>query len=126
MSEMGDDFRAQREFRREARSQWHDCPNCIYGGNARKIAPGAACHECGWVAPGRRGEDLEHARRAERTTWDDEARDLAQKAARQADQADRTCDICKRVFGNRDSLRMHRRMKHAKHARRLQRSGGPR
>ena len=119
MSELAEHWRDARAFKRDMRSQWHDCPNCIYGGNARKIAPGCKCHECGWRAPGRAGEDIERAREIEAERF---ASELADEAERRERVAARTCDFCKKTFASKEAMSKHRGMVHRK---RLEKAGAP-
>jgi hypothetical protein len=64
MSELGDSFREMRDRRREARRHYHDCPNCVFGGNARKVAPGDKCFHCGWQTPEYEKKRQEFGRKA--------------------------------------------------------------
>lgn len=53
MGDLDDDFRAMRDYRRQVRATWVECPECriAYGGNGTKNPPGVRCRNCGWVDP---------------------------------------------------------------------------
>jgi hypothetical protein len=103
----------QCEFKRYARTQWHECPSvgCQFGGNPVKVPPGGNCRHCGWTAPGERGADTKAAARMQSARWEREAADEAQRAAR---RAKRTCDLCGKLFINAKAMGHHRTMKHAR------------
>lgn len=65
VGDVGDYWRENREFKRKMRSFWYECPNCDFGGNPPKVAPGFKCHHCGWQAPGKQGDDIKKAREAQ-------------------------------------------------------------
>ena len=106
---MSDLWRDARAFKRDMRANWHDCPNCVYGDNARKVAPGCTCWECGWEAPGRKGDDISKAREAEAVRF---ASELAEEDERKKRRALRTCDVCRHVFPNKESMQKHRSVMH--------------
>lgn len=123
MSDMVEMYREQREFTRDRRAHWHECPSegCQFGGNPVKVAPAGKCRHCGWIAPGERGSDIAAARNTAKEREDQHAAELADKAAR---QADRTCEFCKRVFPHARAMRQHRAMYHAKRVAKMERERG--
>jgi len=112
MGDVGDYWNEHREFKRAARSTWHECtsPGCQFGGNPVKVTPGDKCRHCGVRAPGQRGSDIQFAR-------DDEAQRATKEAMRlenvAANLKARTCRTCGKVLGNKRGRIDHEKMKHA-------------
>lgn len=111
MSDMGDDFRAMREFKRDARQLWVECPSpgCDFGGNPVKVAPGSKCRHCGWMAPGERGSDVALARQKEKERWRAEEAAADRKART---QAERTCPQCGKNLRTKAGMLQHVKDKH--------------
>ena len=64
MSDYGDFCREQRQSKQRLRAHWHECPTCaISFGTGTSVAPGGNCRNCGWRAPGDRGDDARAAKR---------------------------------------------------------------
>lgn len=62
MSSYGDFCKEQRKARQRVRMFWHECPTCaVKFGTGTSVAPGANCRNCGWLAPGQRGDDMRAA-----------------------------------------------------------------
>lgn len=53
MGDEGEYWRAHREYVREQRRNWVECPICAeaFGGHGTKTPPGKKCYNCGWQAP---------------------------------------------------------------------------
>lgn len=111
MGDMGDYWREARDYRRAARSQWHECPSagCQFGGNPVKVAPGGRCRHCGWIAPGQRGEDARYARkRVAEIAADQDRRDRD----RALTMSKRTCKLCGKRLATIPGCEQHMRDKH--------------
>jgi len=66
MGDVGDYWNDVREHKRAVRMHWHECPNCERKfGTGTKVAPGCDCRNCGWRAPGKKGDDHRQAYRRE-------------------------------------------------------------
>ena len=58
MGDMGDYWREHKEYKRELRTFWHECPDCkVAFGTASLVAPGRRCKHHKWLAPGNVGDD---------------------------------------------------------------------
>jgi len=111
MGDVGDYWNEHRDFKRAARSMWHECtsPGCQFGGNPVKVAPGSKCRHCGVRAPGQRGSDVLHAREIAAQHIIDKAKNANRKAEK---LALRTCHFGK-IFKSENAMRDHKRDKHA-------------
>jgi hypothetical protein len=96
MGDMGDYWRDVRDWKRNVRRSWHECPNCDFGGNPPKVAPGCTCRHCGWEAPGERGDDIRNANAIEQP------------------EPRTTCRECGREFADANSCFQHERDKHGR------------
>jgi ferredoxin len=110
---MGDLYRELREFKRDMRTAWHECPSsgCQFGGNPVKVAPGCKCRHCGWRAPGKIGDDKAAAYKLEAERHEREQR---AKTERDAKRAKRTCPLCRHVFGSPAAMQAHLATRHRK------------
>ena len=112
MGDLSDYWREAREYKRDLRSNWHECPHCAERyGTGTLTPPGCNCRNCGWEAPGVRGSDRKAARRAERDRFH---RERADQARRDKSGADRTCRFCGKVLGSRLDEEQHEQSVHAK------------
>lgn len=111
MSEYGEFCRDMRQFKRDRRSNWHECtsPGCQFGGNPVKVAPGRPCRHCGVTAPGERGRDVDLARSLAEHREEQAAEAAAEKRSR---RELRTCPHCGKICKSRDGREHHVRMKH--------------
>lgn len=95
MSDMGDFYREQREERRRLRAHWHECPDCaVRFGTGTSVPPGGTCHNCGWEAPGERGDDRRAADLLDRRL---RAQEAAKRAKRER-HFEFECPYCERKF----------------------------
>lgn len=98
------------DFTRAIRAHWHECPTCaaMYGGNGTKVAPGETCLNCGWDAPGERGDDMRAA------GFESEKEKRARWRQAVADKAFMRCNDCGASFIDFDTLIDHEIKRHPK------------
>lgn len=116
MGDVGDYWREHKQYKRSIRSHWVECWTCAerFGGNGTKVPPGTNCRNCGWLAPGKLGDDVRQGKRD--LEW--ERIETEAKEARRAEEkrrvlAARTCPHCKRVLGSKAGREQHVASVHA-------------
>lgn len=104
MSSYGDFCRDQRKARQRVRMHWHECPTCAVAyGTGTSVAPGGTCRNCGWDAPGNRGDDMRAADEADKQEWSKKPRN----------RGDWECPYCDMSFATKSARGGHVSKKHA-------------
>lgn len=106
MSSYGDFCREQRRARQRVRMFWHECPTCaVRFGTGTTVAPGAKCRNCGWLAPGQKGDDMRAADEMDRQM------EAPRKRHRRGPWE---CPYCDRSFADKQARGAHVNKKHAR------------
>lgn len=113
MSDYGDFCRDQRQSRQRLRMHWHECPTCAVAfGTGTSVAPGRKCRNCGWTAPGEKGDD-------QRAADDfDKQKEWSKKPRNRGPWG---CPYCDMSFGSAKARMAHVTKKHGMQHRQEQR-----
>lgn len=104
MSSYGDFCKDQRKARQRVRMFWHECPTCaISFGTGTSVAPGGTCRNCGWHAPGQKGDDLRAA---------DEMDKRLEATRKPRRRGDWECPYCDMSFATKQARGAHVSKKH--------------